>query len=82
MDSPPRPYPDTNVEWLIAEYDVYSQRAFAWCDLGVGHGELGWVWMPEVCALDIERRDGVHLQAQFDADFVPRTFGEIDRASP
>ncbi|WP_460801461.1 DUF2958 domain-containing protein [Microbacterium sp. GXF6406] len=72
--------PGTIAEWLLCEYEPDSQRAFAWCDLGLGLGEWGWVWMPEVAALDIERADGVRLHAQFDDNFEPCAFGDLGRA--
>lgn len=75
--------PDADCTWLLSELDPDDHdTAFGLADLGLGHPELGWVWLPEVrnlrgkLGLPVERDQHFEARATMDdyAD-VARTLG-------
>ncbi|MEH0110625.1 DUF2958 domain-containing protein [Tersicoccus sp. MR15.9] len=55
-------------DWYVAEFDPVEREAFGYADLGLGHGEYGYIALDELEQLDV---DGAVVER--DLDFVPGT---------
>lgn len=58
-----------SMDWYIAEYDPKENEAFGYVDLGVGHGEWGYIPLGDV----EELRGQFGLPIERDLDFAPGT---------
>lgn len=61
-----------SMDWYIAEYDPKSKEAFGWADLGLGHGEWGYIQLDDV----EEIRGQMGLPIERDLDFKPGTLAK------
>jgi hypothetical protein len=61
-----------SMDWYIAEYDPKTKEAFGWADLGLGHGEWGYIQLDDI----EELRGQMGLPIERDLDFKPGTLAK------